>query len=483
MSLVLEIMNAPSAVAGMPVRKVFHDVDGSIGRLPENDWMLHDPQRFISGRHAWIRFERGQYFIEDVSSNGVFLNAPESRLARGQLHPLKTGDRIYIEPYEISVSISGAPSSVPHSSHGGDPFQPASQVRSPPREASASDPLGQISTRELPRHSHSGHCAPISQQPDAKRTSREGQDVLQVLGIKSGSQKSNVATPRAAQLVHQSPLNDFYAPVVPVVASSSTVSELNPRPPAPPDYDPMNDEPSSAVSSSAWKSAERTQPVPAVTRAAEFSNAPISDDNSAQFAEFLQAAGLADIADAPQLAHTCGLMLRAMLEGAMQVLRAREKFKDEFRIRATRLAPRNNNPIKFSGNVEEALHNLLARRSGAYKSPLEAIEEVFQDLSNHQAAILAGMQRAFDSLLDELDPAKMEADFERQSRRSSLLAASAKSRYWELFCERHAQMVRDRNECFQKLFGYTFMKAYEQQLDAMRQALRQASQPADTPPP
>ena len=54
-------------------------------------------------------YQNGAFQIEDTSTNGVFVNSTDNRLARGQLYTLKSGDRIFIDPYEIRATITSAP--------------------------------------------------------------------------------------------------------------------------------------------------------------------------------------------------------------------------------------------------------------------------------------------------------------------------------------------------------------------------------------
>ena len=45
------------------------------------------------------------FYVEDTSRNGVFVNSFQNRLVHDQPYPLRSGDRILIDPYEIRVSI------------------------------------------------------------------------------------------------------------------------------------------------------------------------------------------------------------------------------------------------------------------------------------------------------------------------------------------------------------------------------------------
>ena len=71
----------------------------TIGRNHENDWAIPDPQRFLSGVHCRIHKEGDGYQITDTSTNGVFLNGSEERLARNESVDLDGGDRFRIGDY------------------------------------------------------------------------------------------------------------------------------------------------------------------------------------------------------------------------------------------------------------------------------------------------------------------------------------------------------------------------------------------------
>ena len=104
----------------------------------------------------------------------------------------------------------------------------------------------------------------------------------------------------------------------------------------------------------------------------------------------------------------------------MDVLQARQRIKEEFRMRQTVFRPADNNPLKFSANVDDALHNLLVKRNAAYLGPVEAFADAFEDLRDHQLAMLAGMRVAFEAMLAEFDPDRLQEEFDRQIGKVSL---------------------------------------------------------------
>ena len=66
------------------------DRDLRIGRAPENDVILEDPDRTVSRFHAELRFENGQYSLIDLNSqNGLWMDG--QRLPRLTLEPGQIG--------------------------------------------------------------------------------------------------------------------------------------------------------------------------------------------------------------------------------------------------------------------------------------------------------------------------------------------------------------------------------------------------------
>jgi type VI secretion system protein ImpI len=100
--LILRILS-PALPPEAASSHVFAENGGSIGRAADNTWELPDTK--ISRWHALISFQDGTFFIEDLSRNGVCLNDWNNRIAGGCPHPLKAGDTLFIDPYQIGVSL------------------------------------------------------------------------------------------------------------------------------------------------------------------------------------------------------------------------------------------------------------------------------------------------------------------------------------------------------------------------------------------
>jgi len=82
---------------------------GSIGRALDNDWALPDTQRYLSGHHARVHSRQGGYYLEDTSTNGVFVNDSTNPQGRRGLYALHEGDVLRMGEYRIQVHIDDEP--------------------------------------------------------------------------------------------------------------------------------------------------------------------------------------------------------------------------------------------------------------------------------------------------------------------------------------------------------------------------------------
>jgi predicted component of type VI protein secretion system len=83
-------------------------------------------------------------------------------------------------------------------------------------------------------------------------------------------------------------------------------------------------------------------------------------------------------------------------------------------------------------------------------------------------AMLAGVRVAFNAMLADFDPERLQEIFDRQIKKGSLLSAPARLRYWELYRDKFHDMVKDPESNFRELFGDEFARAYEEQLESLK---------------
>jgi type VI secretion system FHA domain protein len=415
MILTLEVTGPQSSGLGHERRKVFGTDGGTIGRLPDNTWVLSEP--YVSGRHAIIRFMDGSFQIEDTSTNGVFLNSSTERIVRGRSYPIKSGDRIVIDPYEIVAHVE------------------ASEVAGKPgRPADPFDSFGQ----PVPE--------PFSSDP------------MQGFGLEPD--KVAAKGPSGSELAGGSPLWEHYTPpeVEPVES---------------PELIPSNWQDSSVVNQPVI-AARQAQPArPAAKPEPRPAPGPPTPANSSSLSELLQAAGINEGSLTPEIARDLGEIFRIVVSGVMDVLKARQQTKDQFGLGITTFKRTDNNPLKFSADVEEALQRLFVRRPNtAYLGPIDAFEDAFEDMRNHQIAMLVGVRVAFEAMLSEFDPDHLQEQFDRQVKKGALVSMPARLRYWDLYRDWIRDMVRDADTSFRELFGDEFARAYEEQLKKLKAQAR-----------
>lgn len=162
-----------------------------------------------------------------------------------------------------------------------------------------------------------------------------------------------------------------------------------------------------------------------------------------------------------------GALLRSAVGGTLELLAARNVAKRELGANPTLLQTRENNPLKFSPDVDAALGHLLGPAQRGFVPPLVAVHEAFDDLRAHEMAVLAGMRAALDAVLARFDPATLEQRLAPKAVWQNLLPAARKARLWERYGEQYAQILREIEGDFDSLFGRAFLDAYRAQLDEL----------------
>jgi type VI secretion system FHA domain protein len=506
--LTLKIVSPGGMRPGESTRQSFSEDGGSIGRAANNSWVLTHNK--VSGRHAVISFRNGDFYIQDTSRNGVSINSPDNRLVKERPYALKAHDLIFIEPYEIEVSIEAGSSRVPFEPLDdlfgeGEPFAPA--------RVSEAEPPGVV-----PAPYGGGEVDPLKFFPGAPAppAKREPEPVKSADDWLGEHYRPPVAIPDPAMpppveaKADPAPIPVGYNPMD-ESSAGMIVPDLSPMPvepprrpklkesssrvqPAPPIHVPPP--PPRVAAPEAIEPPPQVAPPPPppppppVVPVAAPVQAPIPvpdpgvEVGSRDLANVLAGAGLAGAQVTPELARNLGQILRIVVSGLIDILQSRQRIKEEFRMRQTIFRPADNNPLKFSANVDDALHNLLVKRNAAYLGAVDAFGDAFDDLRDHQLAMLAGMRVAFENMLADFDPDRMQEEFDRQSPKASLQLIPAKLRYWDMFREKRQEMRKDPEATFARLFGEEFARAYEEQFRELRAQRRpRGGDPSKDPKP
>ena len=121
MKLKLRIVNADHVSAVQDRAATWNEKGGSIGRMAGNDWVLADPDNEISRIHAHIHYQKNRYYIEDLSTNGVFIGDADQRIGSAP-YQLHQDDMMYIGPYQIHIALIQTHIHLPQSTMDDDPL-------------------------------------------------------------------------------------------------------------------------------------------------------------------------------------------------------------------------------------------------------------------------------------------------------------------------------------------------------------------------
>lgn len=513
MALQLTIIRFPPGTSLAEDRKTFGSEGGLIGRGVDNDWVLSDPERFLSSKHCQVSKEGNRYFLTDLSTNGTFFNGSSEPLGRGARVALNDGDSFDVGEYRFKVALQqdadpfASSSFSSASSFDPDPFvtggfgyEDRDHIGSEsvfmsggydgsirdiaPDSFKNSDPLVAL---DNVGKSVSGNKAGLNAIPDPFIGTGSREDSADLMS-------ESVAWPEAKQGVGLLP--EDWADDISLIGgrkSKQTGFTL-------PDDDSLikhdslpKEQASGARQQASRDSLLRSQPRPRAqagkTTAAqvpqpqppkpvrqpaqmqsppERTSAPGAIDRTLLDAMGITDANLSDD-QVREIHHTVGLMMRETLDGLMQVLRSRTSIKNEFRINITTIQPVENNPLKFSVSVDEVLDTMFLRRTRAYKAPLDAIQESFHSIADHQLAVIAGIRSAFRSAMSKFDPERLEEEF-KQSGKGGLLPGVMKGKLWNSYQDHYQKMINDMERSFQELFGDEFVQAYEDQMRKLANA-------------
>jgi type VI secretion system FHA domain protein len=166
-----------------------------------------------------------------------------------------------------------------------------------------------------------------------------------------------------------------------------------------------------------------------------------------------------------------GKLLRVMVSGLMALLRERSHMKETFRLPQTMMQAAQNNPLKFSPSVDEALRYLFNDRGeGAYLSAEDAVRAGFQDVRQHEQALVKAMLQAVQDYVERFDPEELKNRFDKGLKRGGLLSGGNKLKYWELYEESYPALTQREDGRPPQLFSEEFARAYSTEVDRQKAA-------------
>jgi len=476
MSLTLTIVNQPTMESGQIMTKTIEQ-RGTIGRAASNDWVLLDKSRYISGKHGSIEKINDAYQITDTSTNGIYLNNTVSAIGNGGVATLKDGDQLLIGEFEITVSIqedvafsspAATPNSAPNSHVGLEPNGPMDPLALFPQ---SNTPNGNVSAPPVP--SQIPNVDPLSGFGGDAATPASRSEADNASPLHEPFQPPNAIPDDWSFGEEPTPSQASAAPPSPKEASPNANPAANAANILPNDFKIASTEQTPPVERRRQSAPSPRQVIPTTGSGQDNNAAPrlptaSAADNAAALQAFLGGLGMSDLSvpeqDVPAFMHNVGLMLRQTIQGSMSMLRARSNIKSGFRMSMTTIQALENNPLKFCITVDEAINNMFSSRSNSYLQPVQALQEGFNDIENHQLAVMAGMQAALKALIERFDPENLEPMFKQKGVGSKLLSGNKKASYWDAYANHFTEIAKYVDDDFQTVFGDEFSKAYETQI-------------------
>ncbi len=436
MALKLRIVSEHRRALGSRASVVFGVGGGSIGRSAENDWVLPDPSRFVSGRHARVHFRNGSWFIEDTSTNGTFLNDDENPLNRQPPTPLHNGDMLRLGEYHVVVAIDSGGGIESTAEQTGSvlignatasallesPLPPVTASGAPgatSRSASLSSPLS-LPSSSVPSVAPSSHLDISLSTSALFRKEASGSEFLQA----AGAYGQAVALPFAK----------------------------------------MPAKPAAATEDSDIVAARRMEKLARVMRERESVRSGVSNSGSMDLARggleaFCRGAGL-DVSELPDdgatsMLQLAGRLLREALVGMKDLETTRTELRHQFRLEEPRQDLDEH--FRVDGGTDDLLRALLAAHDSRRLDPVQWMRQGFEQTKKHQDGLGWASRAGFSEFIKQLDPKELEARFAHSGKRGLL----GSNKNWELYTAFYRSLVEAPGDGgVPHTYGQSFADAY-----------------------
>lgn len=368
MALRLTILSEQSAALGDRATLILDKAGGTIGRADDNDWVLPDPNRYISAYHARISYRNGSFIIEDTSTNGLYINDELDPVGRLGPQPLRAGDTLRLGAYRIGVRDSDATVA----------------------ENSA--------------------IVPFSIRPDADEPGAAQGDIGVDLNISELlTNNADLSAARRAFDPWGNPISDS---ALLQFDTAQKAAAHKPRPPNPARAAPAT-APARAARSAA--AATPTATAAAAPNPSSTASVPALSPAAAARAEaaaagaleaFCRGAGM-DSRKLPgdaqeRLLRLAGLLLREALVGIKELARMQREIRKEAGLRADADEPERVALQNLA--VEELLARLLLGHDQRQLDAVQWLRELFGLASRHDAALMRALRPALVEFTKRLDP-------------------------------------------------------------------------------
>jgi type VI secretion system FHA domain protein len=398
---------------------VFGVSGGSIGRSAENDWVLPDDMRYVSGRHARIVFHKGRFLLQDTSSNGTYVNDNDKPLGGQNPHELKSGDVLRIGEYHVQVQIDSA-----------NDFS---------LDDSALYATGSTSTRR-------------KRMPPPK-------DLGASLRLENLLEASNDLSSDELK-----PVNAFGQAVSSRTRALMQTQDMPKEPATNPELDVDSEAVARRIARLA-RGAEKTQrekaaqqPPTAPVATPSPTPAEPAVNNTPGLQAFCRGAGIGletlPVDAHSRMLHLAGQLLRESLLGLKESSRHEQAQRNRLRVTYQK-EPVDLLPSLERHTVEELIQELLKAHDSRRFDAVQWLRESFSSSRRHEDATVEAMRAAFIDFIGRLDPRDLATRFERSARRKTM-------GNWELYGDFYRSLCDMQPGTLPHIFVETFAQQYEQ---------------------
>ena len=428
MTLRLRVVSDQRRSLGDRSSIVFTVDGGTIGRSADNDWVLPDPLRYVSAHHARVVFRNNRYYLQDVSTNGVFVNdEPEALNRRGsEGYVLRNGDVLKIGDYHVVVALDADT----------DPAQP-------PQDTGAA---------AVPTSIHALHTLGRAAQTD----------IGHMLNL------DDLLVPDSPTGESLLPVNAYGQAVMQAPMRATAPAPLPRRPPnTDPDEDSLARRVERLANAAKREIQNRSNGASPANGANGATPAQLMDVNSG-LQVFCRGAGIEAEqlpADAQtRLLHLAGQLFREALLGFKDLERSRNESRNRFRIEAPPALDPDDPRLSLSRlTASEMVMELMVAHEQRRLDAVQWMRDAVGEAKTHELATQQATRAAFVEFLDRLDPAELEARFERAARRGKARSAD-KAQYWELFITFYRNLIEMPADHLPHTFVEAFAASYREYL-------------------
>jgi type VI secretion system protein len=469
MAIKLRVISDHFRELGENRSRVFGVNGGTVGRAPDNDWILPDARRVVSAHHFQVQFHGGRYWLIDTSTNGVFVNdsdEPASVTGRIELHD---GDRLRMGDYDLLVSVDNRIDFLPVNGE-----EPASDKHI---DAGIGHSLD-LDSMFTPRDPAESGSLPIGNAFGVRLDAQARASLLETL-------QRSVETLAESSIDHGR-TGRFESVVPHSIAPDAGSAPVEAAPPPP----PIKQFPAPAPGSQEWALKTRQIPreeledvlsrrktrVEARERAVPFHQQASSwADLRTAVQAFCRGAGIEPTSLSAEaqamLPLVAGQLLRETIVGLSDISRARNAGPLGTAITALPLSPgHNSNPLRSSTSIEQSLQRLLESQGRLFGGPVDSLRDVLQETRDHEAAMTAALRVGLESVLGQLSPASVADQFEQGRARQLAPGQDARPKYWEHYSEFFRLLTQQTGN---GELPRSFTQAFEREYARVRTELRQ----------